>query len=234
MKSIVVINGSPKKESNSLVLAVRLCNSVKHGASPINIVVHQLSQENIKQCTGCMTCCKTGLCPIDDEMKTIRHDLKHANLVIMSSPVHFGTVSSVFQNFVERSLIDLHTFEYWGKPVVNILSTNGSGEDDADKYLTRIGLLFGMKKIGMAFISTNDAFRERDFNTLIGKVIKSMTLDKRKPSLTNRLYFESMKSIIKKNPGYFEHESKVWRKRGWLDKSYRKIKEEINLTTTST
>jgi len=42
------------------------------------------------------------------------------------------------------------------------------------------------------------------------------------------------KTLIQKNPGYFEHESKAWRKRGWLDKSCRKINEEMNLPTTST
>jgi multimeric flavodoxin WrbA len=162
----------------------------------------------------------------DDDMMAIRKALSDSDLVVFSSPVHFNHVSSSFQNFVERSLVDLHVFEYVGRPFVNIISTNGSGEGDVDKYMTRIGILFGMVRLGMCYTSKNDEFDQRGFLRLIDKT-KSILQDRRlRPTVVNSLYFNSMKKIILKNSTFFEYEKKVWMERGWFEKSFKQIFNE--------
>ena len=42
--------------------------------------------------------------------------------------------------------------------ILNIVSTNGSGEEEVDKYLTKMGLLFGMVKVGFIYVSKNDLY----------------------------------------------------------------------------
>ncbi|HUL39971.1 MAG TPA: flavodoxin family protein [Methanomassiliicoccales archaeon] len=224
MKNVVIISGSPKRESNSLGLALRFCGAIRQNNSDINVETIPLSQSNLLPCKGCMSCTMTGKCQLDDGMASIKEGLKSADVVIFCSPVHFNLASSVFHNFVERSLVDLHTFEYLGKPVINVLSTNGSGEKDADEYLTRIGLLFGMIKIGSLTISKNDPFDEKAFRKTVRSTIEVLNEENRlKPSLRNSLYFNSMKKIIINNPSFFIYETKVWNERGWFDMSYKQI-----------
>ena len=190
MKNIVVINGSPKSESDSEKLAHKFIESLKLDDSINNIQFFKLVQMNIKNCTGCLICKKTGICPQTDDMAKIKDSLKKADFIVFSSPVHISHVSSLFHNFLERSITDLHTFEYLGKPFVNIISTNGSGEEKADKYLSKIGLLFGMVKIGFTFVSNNDPFKEKTFTKLVNKS-KDILTGKivLKPTIMNKIYF---------------------------------------------
>jgi hypothetical protein len=121
------------------------------------------------------------------------------------------------QSILERSLSDLHLFGYLGTPFIIVISTNGSGETDADKYLTKIGRLFGMVKLGMCFVSRNDAFDDKRFERIVAKGRSALEEGRVRPSMMKSLYFDSMKKIIKRNPSFFEHEHKVWEQRGWFD-----------------
>ena len=122
MKNIVIVNGSPKKESVSEKLSLKFVESLKLDNKTCKTQVFKLAQMNIKNCTGCLTCKLTGICPQSDDMIKIKNSLREADLIIFSSPVHISHVSSLFHNFLERSITDLHTFEYFGKPFVNIVS----------------------------------------------------------------------------------------------------------------
>jgi multimeric flavodoxin WrbA len=219
VKKIVIINGSPKNESDSEKLSQKLVESIKVNNLNCNIQFYKLVQMDIKNCTGCLQCKKNGLCSQIDDISKIKESMQKADFVIFSSPVHISHISSIFHNFFERLIIDLHTFEYAGKPFINVVSTNGSGENEVDKFLTKIGLLFGMIKIGFTFISKNDAFREKHFAKLIKKICNILTGKYIvKPTLMNKIYFHFMKNTIKNNPNYFIYENKIWQERGWFNK----------------
>lgn len=226
MKKIVAIVGSPKSAEQSVT--VNIINSFldllikKNKNIQSEIIV--LSQKNILPCKGCMMCTQNGKCLLNDDFLSIKKEMKDADLLFFGSPVHFNHVSSLFQNFVERSLIDLHTFEHIGKPFISFVTTNGSGEKEVDKYLTKIGLLFGAIKIGSVIKIDNEKFNVDNLNKLAQKVNMILTEEKKvKPKLMNIMYFSSMKSIIKNNEKYFRYEAKVWEKRNWLNKSYKAI-----------
>ena len=176
-----------------------------------------MAEMDIKNCMGCLNCKKTGICFHNDEMNKIKNFIKKADFVIFSTPVHISHISSLFHNFFERSIIDLHTFEYKNKPFLNIVSTNGSGEEEVDKYLTKMGLLFGMIKIGFIYVSKNDPFKEKAFKKLVIKT-KNILSGKYqiKPALKNKIFFEFMKKTVRDNSEYFVYENKVWKNRGWL------------------
>jgi multimeric flavodoxin WrbA len=218
-KNIVIINGSPKKESDSEKLALKLVESLKASGLNCNIQFFKLVQMDVKNCTGCLECKESGLCSQIDDIIKIKDGLKKADFVVFSSPVHISHISSILHNFFERLIIDLHTFEYFRKPFINIISTNGSGEKEADKFLSKIGLLFGMVKIGFTFISKNDVFRNKDFNKLTKKIHNILSGKYIvKPTIANNIYFYFMKMTIKNNPDFFVYENKIWQERGWFNK----------------
>ena len=217
MKNIVIINGSPKKDSISEKLALKFIKALNLDESNYIYDLIKLVEMDIKNCIGCLKCKETGICFHNDEMNRIKDKIKNADLIVFNSPVHISHITSIFHNFFERSIIDLHTFEYKNKPFVNIVSTNGSGEEEVDKYLSKMGLLFGMIKIGFIYISNNDQFKENTFKKLVKKT-RNILEDKIKikPTFKNKMYFEFMKKTIKENLDYFVYENKVWKERGWL------------------
>ena len=228
MKKIVAIVGSPKPSDRSVTYALvnEFIGSLKKSNDGIEAEIISLSQRNILPCKGCLDCKKTGKCVIDDDMGSIRDSMSQADILIFGSPVHFSHVSSVFHNFVERSIIPLHTFEYLGKPFVNIVTTNGSGEQEADKFLTKIGLLFGCIKAGSILRSDNDKFDTKAYDRVVLEAGSILSGKKVRPSLENKMYFSFMKKVIEENPDYFKAETEIWNERGWFKKSYMDIYNE--------
>ena len=128
-----------------------------------------------------------------------------------------------FQNFIERSLIPLHTFEYLGKPFITVVTTNGSGEQEADKYLSKIGYLYGCIKVGSILKSDNDKFDQRAYDKLVQKTSSALLGRSVKPKLVNHMYFSSMRRIIKENIDYFKAESEIWHDRNWFNKGFNRV-----------
>ncbi len=172
MNKIVAIVGSPKPSeqlSSTYAVTGHFIDELRKLNNDIKAEIIYLHQKNVMPCTGCLSCQRVGKCVIDDDMESIRKHMHDADMLIFGSPVHFGLVSSAFQNFVERSLLYLHTFEFLGKPFVNVVTTNGSGEQDADQYLSKIGYLFGCIKIGSVLKLENDKFDVKKYNAIVEK-----------------------------------------------------------------
>lgn len=225
MKKIVAIIGSPKpsKQSVTYMVTNNFIDALKKTNNKIESEIIYLNQKNIISCTGCLSCQQIGKCVINDDMEVIVNHMLQADVLIFGSPVHFGFVSSTFQNFIERSLIHLHTFKFLGKPFINVITTNGSGEKETDQYLSKIGYLFGGIKIGSILKSHNDAFNTKAYHRIVLKTSSVLAGNKVRPKLINQLYFSSMKDVIKKNKDYFKAETEIWEKKNWLNKSFKEI-----------
>jgi multimeric flavodoxin WrbA len=226
MARLVIVNGSPKRADASIThrFAAGFCEDLRKNVSGLQVDFVSLSEHDVEPCRGCMTCTLTGTCVIEDELPAIRKTMQESDLLVLASPVHMRHVSSVFQSLVERFLVDLHTFPYIGKPFFTLVTTNGSGEDDALKYLTRVGLLLGAIHLGSTFESRADGVDAKGYRRLLRRSERAL-LDGStvKPALMNSLYFSSMRKIIKDNGEFFPYESNAWSEKGWFDKSYKDL-----------
>jgi len=73
-----------------------------------------LIDKHIEFCTNCRTCTQhegagRGKCIIDDDMSSILDELQQTDVIILGSPMNFGTVTAVMKKFIER----LVCFAYW-------------------------------------------------------------------------------------------------------------------------
>ena len=88
-KKIVVIMGSPRKNSNSSALA----RSFIEGAEKKNAKVESfvIQDMDIKHCTGCDACItNSGAgCVIKDDMEKIYPSLKAADIIVIASPIYW-------------------------------------------------------------------------------------------------------------------------------------------------
>ena len=91
-KNVLVISGSPRKHGNS----DSLCDEFEKGAVSAGNSVKKifLQEKNIKFCTGCYSCASNhGKCIHKDDVAEILQDMINADVIVMSTPVYFYSVS---------------------------------------------------------------------------------------------------------------------------------------------
>jgi multimeric flavodoxin WrbA len=106
MKLMAII-GSPRKSGNTEILVDQVIAGCR---SKTNVDVEKIMvvKENIKYCTGCMTCCfptpGTGICIIKDDMAEIIEHMKASDVFIFGTPNHMRTITAPLLNFITRML----------------------------------------------------------------------------------------------------------------------------------
>jgi hypothetical protein len=124
-----------------------------------------------------------------------------------------------------------HTVEFIGKPCVNIITTDGSGDRETAKYMNDMSLVLGT--INIATLIRNNYMRNINlFKNIEEKKMQKAAKEsadilsgKRepKPSFMNGIYFWTMKN----KASLFEYESKVWQERGWKKMNYKEASKSV-------
>jgi multimeric flavodoxin WrbA len=81
-----------------------MCSSFSKGLAEHGIsseVIFPLNMD-IKHCTGCGECSKTGECIIDDEMSGVYKEFEKCDLLVLASPIHFSGPSSIIKTVIDR------------------------------------------------------------------------------------------------------------------------------------
>lgn len=95
--NLIYISGSPRKDSNTDIL-LKLTMSITGGT------FIKLSDFEIKHCTSCWACRKSGSCSIKDDFTNILLPmLINCQGIIFGSPVYFNNVSSFAKVFIDRT-----------------------------------------------------------------------------------------------------------------------------------
>ena len=101
MMRIVGISGSPKKEkSNTQFLLSKALEATSADTKLINI-----SEYDIRHCTGCDSCVRKKPCPqsAHDDMPKLEEELRTADAIIIAAPSYFTSVPGVLKDFIDRS-----------------------------------------------------------------------------------------------------------------------------------
>ncbi len=137
MKAIGV-NGSPRKKWNTAMLLEKaLEGAASQGAETESIHLYDLTYK------GCVSCfaCKTaggksyGRCAAKDDLSKILEKAGEADVIILASPIYFGTVTGEMRSFMERLLFPFMTYTdppgtlYSGKARTAFLYTLGATEE---------------------------------------------------------------------------------------------------------
>ena len=106
MKAIA-INGSPRKKWNSAMLLEKaLEGTASQGAETELVHLYDL---DFKGCTSCFACKMKGgksygTCAMNDGLTPLLEKLAEADIIILGSPIYFGTVTGEIRSFMERLL----------------------------------------------------------------------------------------------------------------------------------
>ena len=94
--NLLIINGSPKAERSH---TMHITNAFVRGfGEDARVETVELYRSDIKPCTGCFYCWKsgTGKCAISDDVRRIHSKITAADVIIFSFPLYFFGVPSRF------------------------------------------------------------------------------------------------------------------------------------------
>ena len=100
MKNVVIISSSPRKDGNTETLCKEFLRGVESVGHKGEIIA--LRDYNLKYCIGCYTCANNGKCVFKDGMDEKGEKLLNADVIVLSTPVYFYSMSGQLKVFIDR------------------------------------------------------------------------------------------------------------------------------------
>lgn len=215
MYKIIAINSS-KRKMNTYGVIEQIKEMLKN--NNINVEVINLFDYDIKLCIGCENCLIKGNCVFKDDVSEIMDKIKTSDGVILTSPVYMENVSGILKIFLDRTCKWFHRPELFGKPILVIATTKGSGLKSTLKYLERVVIQWGGFNAGTIGRSIRNIDHKVEIME-VKKFIGHIEMDKKqyKPSFNALIHFQVQKVLAKK-VGYLDR--KYWEEKDWNNKVY--------------
>lgn len=215
MRRVIAINSSNRK-MNTYDIISQLKEILKN--SDIHVEIINLFEYDIKACIGCEHCLVKGGCVLKDDTLSIMEKIKLSDGLILTSPVYMENVSGKLKTFVDRTCSWFHRPEIYGKPVLVIATTKGSGLKPTLKYLERVVIQWGgfnVGKIGRSIRNIDNKVKVSECENFI----KHLKMKKKnyKPSLNALINFQVQRVLAYKLIGL---DSEYWKEKGWNDDVY--------------
>lgn len=215
MYKVVAITSSKRKKNTYKVVS-----EVKEilSQNDIQVEVVNLYDYNIETCIGCEVCLLKGKCVLKDDVTILIDLIKESDGVILSSPVYLENVSGELKTFIDRTCMWFHRPELYGKPILVVATTKGSGLKSTVDYLQSVGVQWGMMstgKIGRNIRTIENKVTEKECE----KFIQYVKLDKSKlvPSLKSIVNFQVQKVLA---GGFVDLDQVYWEEKGWDKEIY--------------
>lgn len=126
-KKVLVLSSSPRKGGNSDLLCDEFVKGAKESGNEAEKIF--LRDKKINYCVDCGNCSvKKMRCPQKDDMSSILDKMIEADVIVMSTPVYFYTMSAQMKTLIDRT-VERYT-EISGKDFYFIITAADSNEKD--------------------------------------------------------------------------------------------------------
>lgn len=104
--SVLIINGSTRPNGNTDILLDRVIS----GAGDVNLkpALIELRKKDVSNCIGCYQCFNSSKCSFDDDMTKIRSLMEDSTLIVLASPLYWGSVTGLMKVFLDRLFFYYH------------------------------------------------------------------------------------------------------------------------------
>jgi multimeric flavodoxin WrbA len=149
---VTAIYGSPRTGGNSEVMGDHLVTCLEKSGATVK--KFHLNKMNYRGCQGCMGCKapSSESCVLTDDMTPLLKEIPDTDVLILSSSVYYGDVTSQMKGFIDR-IYSFYVPEFWlkenksrlnpGKKLVFLLAQGNADEnlysDITPKYNRLIG-----------------------------------------------------------------------------------------------
>lgn len=132
---IVIINGSPRKHGSTANILHRMETFLIK--SDVEVIWHDLCEENIHPCLGCCLCYKNGNCFINDHADKLAAEIMSVDGIIIGSPTYASNVSGLLKNLIDRGHFVVEQLLY-GKYAVSVATYENYGGGTTSSVLRRL------------------------------------------------------------------------------------------------
>lgn len=178
MKTIIGINGSPRKKNSSEMLDFALRGAESKGANVERIDLGKLQYSGCKSCFACkLKDGKSfGKCAVRDDLTPVLNKILAADAVIISTPIYWGDVTGMVRNLVERMLFPGLTYMKDGtiaydKPVdVGLIFTMGMPDLSQVQHVVDelSGNIKYIMRGKMEIVTTHETLQYNDYSKYVG------------------------------------------------------------------
>lgn len=134
MKQIVILTGSPRKQSTSNRLALALADGAAEQGAAVEII--DVTQKKIGYCQGCNYCrSHDGQCRIDDDMASILGKIEQADCVVLATPLYFRSFSAQLKTCIDRFYSRYHARTITGKSGALLVSSGNNSREATEPFL---------------------------------------------------------------------------------------------------
>ncbi len=217
MKKIIALLGSKRKGNTYRALTQIEETMKKELGSQLQFEILPLFDFKIDDCIGCQNCIHKGSCVFNDDSSKLMAKLIEADGIILASPVYMKQVSGKIKTFFDRTCSWYHRPTLAAKPILSVVTTQGSGLSDTLKYLQSVSIQWGglnAGKIGRNARSMNKPVEEKEVKKFI-RLLNSP--ESYSPTLNELINFETQKEL-----GKFlgELDVQYWSEKQWIDAPY--------------
>ncbi|MBR6950630.1 MAG: flavodoxin family protein [Oscillospiraceae bacterium] len=127
MKTVLVLNSSPRANGNSETLTDSLIKGVQDAGS-VGVKIN-LRELNILPCKGCFGC-QSGHgdpCVQKDDMDRVYQAIREADVVVFASPVYWHQMNGIMRNTIDRLFAMMKTLG--DKPRETALMVSAASQD---------------------------------------------------------------------------------------------------------
>lgn len=113
MKTLIVLNASPRKNGNVSKMADKLCKNYEKKGYSTKII--DITSLNFHYCTGCMSCRSKNKCIFNDDADEIGKLITNADIICVASPVWWGNMPGHL-----KAIFDRNVFRFMGESALGI------------------------------------------------------------------------------------------------------------------
>lgn len=126
-KKVLIISTSLRRGSNSELLAKECWKGAKEAGHDAELV--SLKGKDIKYCTGCLSCQKTGACVLKDDVSEIMEKVREAEAIVYATPIYYYEMCGQMKTLLDR-LNPLYAADYAFRDIYMIAAA-AENEDSA-------------------------------------------------------------------------------------------------------
>ena len=132
------INGSSRNDGNTAIIIGKVFEALNKAGFETELI--QLADYDIQPCRGCFACRTLQRCVIDDCVNRAAEILRHADGMIVASPVYFSSPTGTLISFLDR-LYAAHGEVLVGKPFGSLTAARRVGTTIALTVLNQYALV---------------------------------------------------------------------------------------------
>ena len=138
---VLLINGSPHKSGTTYTALCEAERILREEGAETEIL--QIGSKEIRGCSGCLSCKKTGKCIFNDGVNEAAEKFEEADGIIIGSPVYYASPNGTLISFLDRLFYSSH-FDKSAKVGAAVVCARRGGctasFDVLNKYLSISGM----------------------------------------------------------------------------------------------